>query len=221
MKERYVYAPTYRHTIALWVFSFFPNILLVALCNSRAFPPYDENSDIDLFVITKRRQLWTVRCIITCFSILLGVRRWNTHGLAKWSPEYIKKTKEKFCLSFFITEDAMDFSSIRLKPTDPYLDRWIETLIPLVNKNKTLERFWAANGINKLEKEKKQSPFLLCALCFVLWVFESFIKRIWLKKTLRTYEKLWKPWWVIVSDTMLKFHDDDQRKVYRDNKKVY
>jgi hypothetical protein len=33
---------------------------------------------------------------------------------------------------------------------------------------------------------------------------------------LETYEKLWKPWGVVISDTMLKFHDNDQRKVYRD-----
>jgi hypothetical protein len=35
-----------------------------------------------------------------------------------------------------------------------------------------------------------------------------------LRKTLKTYERLWKPWWVVISDTMLKFHDNDQRKIY-------
>lgn len=55
------------------------------------------------------------------------------------------RTKDRFCLSFFITEEAMNFESIRLQPNDPYLDRWIYTLIPLVNKNATYEHFMEAN----------------------------------------------------------------------------
>ncbi len=39
----------------------------------------------------------------------------------------------------------MDLEDIRLQPNDPYLDRWIYTLIPLVNKNATYERFMEAN----------------------------------------------------------------------------
>lgn len=50
-----------------------------------------------------------------------------------------------------------------------------------------------------------------------LSIFESLIKKIWAPKTLRTYEKLGKPWGVVISETMLKFHDNDQRKIYRDN----
>ena len=49
-----------------------------------------------------------------------------------------------------------------------------------------------------------------------LSIFENLIKKLWLSKTLRTYEKLGKPWGVVISDTMLKFDDNDQRKVYKD-----
>jgi|GEM_PF-2881789 len=38
----------------------------------------------------------------------------------------------------------MNLDSIRIK-NDLYLDKWIQTLVPLMNKNETLERFWEAN----------------------------------------------------------------------------
>ncbi len=210
-----------RQRMALWCINWISSIQLVALCNSRAMWEANENSDIDLFIIARSWQLWTARFLATAVTMLLGLRRWNTHGLIKGSPEYIKKTKEKFCLSFFITENAMNLDSIRIE-NDIYLDAWIKTLIPLVNKNNTLERFLAANGREKSseKKETKKSWFLLSSFFFLLSFFESFIKRIWLKKTLKTYERLWKPWGVIISDTMLKFHDNDQRKIYRDKQKV-
>lgn len=47
-----------------------------------------------------------------------------------------------------------------------------------------------------------------------LSLFEHLIKKFWLPRTLKTYERLGKPWGVFISDTMLKFHDNDQRKMY-------
>ena len=218
MWQRMLSLPTYRHHIALWLFWIFPQILLVSVCNSRAMGEHSENSDIDLFIITKKGQLWTGRFLVTLISSLLGVRRKNTHGLTKWSLEYIKRTRNKFCLSFFITEDAMNLDSIRIE-NDMYLDKWIETLIPLVKKDKTLERFWAANSLGKSseKKETKKSWFILYSLFFILSWLEWIIRKLWLPHTLQTYKKLSKPWWVIISDTVLKFHDNDQRKVYRDS----
>lgn len=206
MQEKNISIPTNHHRIALWLFSLFPNILLVALCNSRAMGEENKNSDIDLFIIAKSWQLWTTRFLVTFISGMLGVRRWSTHDLAKWSPKYIKKTKDKFCLSFFITEDAMNLDTIRIE-NDIYLDKWIENLVPLVNKNNILEQFWTAN---------KKPPIIHSSLFIHHSIIEILIKIFWLPHTLRTYQKLGKPWWVIISDTMLKFHDNDQRKVYRD-----
>ena len=50
-----------------------------------------------------------------------------------------------------------------------------------------------------------------------IWDFNEYIlKKIFLWKTLKNYEKLWKPFGVIISNTMLKFHDKDKRKEIRD-----
>lgn len=225
---------------------------MVALCNSRAMGEHEENSDIDLFIIATKWNLWTARFIVTVLTSVLGVRRRNTHGLVKWSPEYIKKTKNKFCLSFFITEEAMNLESIRLQPNDPYLDKWMRTLQPLINKNGTYERFLLANkvvilgqesplrsrderdpGIQENQLREASTKDIISGLDSGSNVsltssmktsvrndgnmLEWLIRKLWLPRTLRTYEKLWRPWWVVISDTMLKFHDDDQRKMYRDN----
>lgn len=135
------------HRFSLFLFSLFPQVQMVALCNSRAMGEAAENSDIDLFIVVRKNNLWTTRFIVTTITSIFGVRRRNTHGLEKRSPEYIKRTKDKFCLSFFITENAMNLEGIRLQPNDPYLDRWIYTLVPLINKNAAYEHFMEANGV--------------------------------------------------------------------------
>lgn len=210
------------HRFSLFLFSLFPQIQMVALCNSRARGEADENSDIDLFIIAKKKHLWTVRFIVTFITSILGVRRKNTHGLKKWSPEYIKKTKDRFCLSFFITEEVMNLENIRLQPDDPYLDRWIYTLIPLVNKNATYEHFMEANWVEPTYSPVNPSWRIFCMKLGIIFsflsLFESIIKKLWLPRTLKTYDKLGKPWGVVISDTMLKFHDNDQRKNYQDRK---
>ncbi len=212
------YLPTSRHRLVIRLLGLFPQILLVALCNSRAMGEADENSDIDLFIIAKKGNLWTVRFIVTALTSMLGVRRRNTHGLQKWTSEYIKRTKDRFCLSFFITEEAVNFENIRLQPNDPYLDRWIYTLIPLVNKNHTYEHFMEANWVEPTNTFTHSSWQLFWQkLGNIFWFFtllENLIKKLWLPKTLKTYEKLGKPWWVVISDTMLKFHDQDVRREY-------
>ncbi len=209
---------SFRHRLTLRLLELFPQILLIALCNSRAMGETDENSDIDLFIIAKKGNLWTVRFIVTALTSMLGVRRSNTHGLQKWTPEYIKRTKDRFCLSFFITEESMNFESIRLQPNDPYLDRWIYTLIPLVNKNHTYEHFMEANWVEPSNTSTGSSWWLFWQkLGNIFWFFtllENLIKKLWLPKTLKSYEQLGQPWWVVISDTMLKFHDQDVRREY-------
>ncbi len=211
---------SFRHRLTLRLLGFFPQILLVALCNSRAMGESGENSDIDLFIIAKKGNLWIGRFLATCITSLLGVRRKNTHGLKKWTPAYIQRTKDRFCLSFFITEEAMNLESIRLQPDDPYLDRWIYTLIPLVNKNHSYEHFMEANWVEPSNTSTDSSwQLFLGKLGHIFWfltLFENLIKKLWLPKTLKSYEKLGQPWWVVISDTMLKFHDQDVRRDYVD-----
>ena len=152
----------------------------------------------------------------------------------------------------------MNLDTIRLQPNDPYLDKWIQTLIPLLNKNKCYEQFMKINwfdsvilGRNESSKGGEWDPgiqvnqlreasnlsddtnndsiihldssspvSLTPSMKTGVWndgnILENLIKYFWLPYTLRNYKKLGKPWWVVISDTMLKFHDKDQRRIYQD-----
>ena len=77
---------------------FLPFIRAVAVVNSVSFGSADEKSDIDLFIITKNKHIWTARIFTTFFLHILGVRR---HG---------KKISGRFCLSFFADENNLDLS---------------------------------------------------------------------------------------------------------------
>lgn len=46
----------------------------------------------------------------------------------------------------------------------------------------------------------------------LLKIFDNLIKKFFLKKTLNHYEKLNKPYWIIINDNLLKFHNKDIRK---------
>lgn len=74
---------SFRHRLTLRLLELFPQIQMMALCNSRAMGEASENSDIDLFIIAKKSNLWTARFFATLLTSMLGLRRRNTHGLKK------------------------------------------------------------------------------------------------------------------------------------------
>ena len=45
-----------------------------------------------------------------------------------------------------------------------------------------------------------------------LTIINNLLKKVFLKKTLNHYNKIWKPYGVIINDNMLKFHNWDIRK---------
>jgi hypothetical protein len=55
-----------------------------------------------------------------------------------------------------------------------------------VNKDKTLEKFLKANDLEKFSKKEKKQKFPYCAFLRI----EKIIKRLWLSKTVKTYERL-------------------------------
>jgi len=200
--------------------SWIPWLQILAVCNSLSMYATKEKwSDIDLFIITSKNRLWSVRIIITFIFQLLWVRR---HG---------NKIKERFCLSFFIDETAMDFSSFSIE-NDIYLYYWAYYLKPIVNKNDTYDKFIKANlklwiNINTLHKDNlkylvynKTSTTTILFLWKIetfLWdIFETICKNIFLPKTLAHKKKLWDPWGLIIDDHILKFHDKDTRLEIRD-----
>lgn len=193
----------------VWVFSPYfakiPWILSICVWNSLAMNACHKDSDIDLFIICEKRRIWIVRIL---FTILLTLM---------WERKNSKNHAGKFCLSFFITENALDFKDISIN-NDIYLYYWLKTLKPVINRRSTYERFMHINfpseysEILAVETSKNKN------ILRIFWNFiEDIIKFFLLPKTKKSFQNLWKPFGVIISEDMLKFHDQDKRKIIRDN----
>lgn len=188
-------------------FSKIPWIEAICVCNSLAMNAAHKDSDIDLFIICKAQRLWTARFFLTLFLWLLGERKTK------------RKHAGKFCLSFFITPKAWDFSKIALD-RDIYLAYWIQSLVPILNRWHSFEKFIAQNAwytfqwyenisetyapYKNIESSQKRS--------YMGNIWEKFLKKVWFYKSQKSFQKLWKPYGIIISDTILKFHNTDRRK---------
>jgi len=191
-------------------FAKIPWILWIAICNSLSMNATHKDSDIDLFIITKKNRLWTVRILMTLILTLLWERKnKNNHA-------------GKFCLSFFITEQGLNLKNIAIE-NDIYLAYWIDSLKPIISRKNIFSIFCNENaellGKDKEEKQKIiEHPLLKTPrLLTICWdICEKLLKSIFLPRTKKSFQKLWKPFWIVISDTMLKFHNTDKRKKIRD-----
>lgn len=114
--------------------SLLPSVRLVAVCNSLAMSNAHEESDIDLFVVVRPGTIWTTRLIAAGALAALGLRPDEQTGA------------DRLCLSFLVTEEALDLSRVALRPADPYLNYWLATLVPLFDAGGVFDRFVAANA---------------------------------------------------------------------------
>jgi len=174
---------------------------MIGIGNSMAMNCAKKSSDIDLYIVTKNNSMWTVRILVTAIFQILWVRKTAS------------KHAGRFCLSFFSTLDGMDFSSFKLEQ-DIYLYFWIVYFKPLYNRDNTYEKFIEINSSwadfwKYLDIPPPLTSFVRRGLGAGL---NNILRKIFLPKTLSSFEKLWKPFGVIISDSLLKFHDNDIRK---------
>ena len=187
-----------------------PGLRMVAVVNSLSMYATHEWSDIDLFVITAKDRMWIVRVLMTLsFSLM-------------WVWRYGEDIAGNFCLSFFIEEDAMDLSEIAIED-DIYLYFWIYYMKPVYVLGDTYERFHTMNWKLKIDnwksgkQDRENSLWMFHKIIYYpLLIINSLIRYFWEKKARANYEKKWKPEGVIITRNILKFHDQDKRKVIRD-----
>lgn len=102
---------------------------------------------------------------------------------------------DPFCFSFFASEDALDLSALRLEDGDPYLDYWIRSLVPVFG---TVLAPAAPAAVRPSAVERLARRFQ----------FRRLPRRI--------REMMNRDSRVVITDSMLKFHDRDRRAEYRD-----
>lgn len=116
-----------------WILGLVPFVSLIAVCNNLAYNNTDKESDIDLFVVTKPGRMFIARTFLTFWLQIFGIRR---HG---------QKIKGRFCLSFFVTEKALDFEPLQKEPIDIYLAYWFQTLKPITGDLEIYDKFLTEN----------------------------------------------------------------------------
>ncbi len=203
------------------ILKFVNGVKMVAVCNNFY---YQEESDIDVFIVIRKNRIWTARSISTLLLHIFGLRR---HG---------KKIKDRICLSFYITEDRRYIRDIALPDNDPYLDFWIKNLNQLYDKG--LYSYFLKDN----DWLKKRFPNMIKISPVDSWTvkdnfFSNMVKRVnglWFDNFLGDMvEKAFKKIQiykmsgnksslssqpdsrVLISDDILKFHENDRRREFK------
>ena len=200
-----------------------PFVHQIFLCNSITFNSLDDNSDIDLFIIA---QPWRIRSVKFRSMLFFFIN---------WSKRSWKNIRKKICLSFFITSDHQDLYNISLPTLDIYLAYRISHLVPIYK--------WEENSdFNSIFHHNKRIKWILPNFpekqTISLWIkpFEwntktkNILEFLWNSRLWNIFEKLIKHLQkaiirlkiminpsknkdVIISDSMLKFHQDIREKI--------
>lgn len=185
------------------LFKFLPFIKVIALSNSIGQFNLRDGSDIDFFIITSPRRIWLTRFICAGITKILNRRP---------TP---KNKKDKICLSFYVTEENLNLSSLKLNDHDPYFFFWLRSLFLLYNKDKVYEKFLMANNLLPLGPNSLAADKMLTAINSIFNISERIVKKIQfiimspdLKRAMNNSTG------VVINDKVLKLYLRDNRQEY-------
>ena len=196
-----------RARLALKLWRFVPGLKGAAVCNNFY---YHQESDVDLLVITDKKSLWLTRFLVTIITHFAGLRMDR------------KKIANQVCLSFFISEDGLNLSSLMLPDSDPYFIYWFAFLDPLYDDG-VFQKFWEENQTIREKLPNASSPYFSPFRSLSgkkHWLAPEFLdkiaryfqkKRIGRRKINLDNEASG----VVISNSVLKFHEHDRRREYR------
>lgn len=105
----------------------------VGLSGSVALLHASAMDDIDLFVITQRNRLWSVRAATNILALICGVKRSRT----------ARQAQDKVCLNLFFAEDELSIAPGR---RTEYMAHEVLQTVPIIDVNNTYRRFIRANS---------------------------------------------------------------------------
>lgn len=206
---------------------FVPFVRAVFVCNTIAMGSPKKESDIDVCIVVRRGRMWLARLLVTLLLSAARLRRTKTH------------INSRVDLSFYVADDALRFSKLRMWDDDVYLAYWILQLIPLYDPHRLLSEMQKENTWVAAFVPKGFAPYALSSRWrvqdrrFTSFV-RGFFERIWgggygtmMERQAKELQLLKMKFnaasvkdepdsRVIVSDSMLKFHEKDRRGHYRD-----
>ncbi len=196
------------------ILKFIPFVKNISVINSLSFGSSNEDSDIDILIVTKKNRLWTTRALIIAVLEILGQNK------NKWYQA------NKFCLGFAFDEERLALSKFRLK-NDIYLSYWLASLKPVLDK-KVYNIFIEKNSwiYKELPNWKPKDPILKESKPNSFWekiLSGSLGEKIEKKLAQLQIKHIWsdpKSWHkggsVIADNHMLKLHPYDRRSFFQE-----
>ena len=181
-------------------------VKMIAIVSNLAYLNADEGADIDLFIVSEKNRIWTVRFWTVVLMMILGQR-----------PSK-RNIKNKICLSYYVSEDNLNLENTKISRLDIHLIYLVSQYLPIYSENGMWQKFIEQNKwLNKyLPNFKYDQPRFLIKSRKKLINFglpERFYKNIQLKKmapklkaAMNKGDKK-----VIINDQMLKLHLNDKR----------
>lgn len=202
-----------------------PFVRAVFVCNTLAMGSVTDKSDIDVLVVARKKRVWLVRFLSNAVLKLFGLRTGR------------RGQKNKICLSFFVGDDSINLSAIRIENPDIYLIYWLSQLIPIYDPDDM-----------RMEVKKRN----IWAINFVpngFTDFQMFSKyRVEDNRCSKIFKKIWEKMWsggygdflesqarttqmqklklrqvenktdksVIFDDNIIKLHENDRRVQYQE-----
>lgn len=193
----------------MWVVQYMgrlPYVEGIAICNSLAFHHTNAESDIDVYIVTRPRRVWTVRLLTVSAMALLRLRP----GEAKRDP---------VCCSFFVDHDLLQLEGLKHAADDPYLAMWHVMLAPLVDyagifAQSRAENAWTTALVPNAAATRRAPAFRLRMRRQIpfLPISEAFARTFQERRLSQAIERLKNlDTRVIVNNKMLKFHENDRR----------
>ncbi len=218
-KKRYNYADIkFKKAMRITkIFRFIPWIKGVAIGNMIGSHNLKEKGDIDFFIVTAHNRIWISRFVCVMIAKFLRMRP---------SPG---KTKDKICLSFFVSEKKLNLQDFMLSRDDFYFIYWLTGLFPIYGKVCFWDDFYKANDwIENYLPNWRPNLFSHRRQVKSIGILKIFrrsggfsnkiLKKIQLGLLPEDLKELMnKDTRVIINDRVLKMHFNDRREEY--NKK--
>lgn len=204
-----------------------PFVRAVFVCNTVASGNPREESDIDVFIITRPKHIWLVRFFATVILKLFRLRTAKDH------------MNNRICLSFYMSDNRLNMKDLRLDDEDIYLVYWLGFLIPVYDPDDLLTSIQRANEWVQDYAPHVFEPYIVIDEWRVSahhkkHSIKQFFEKIWstpigdmLEQTAKQIQmpKIERHYGtvshaddtrVIIEDDILKFHENDRRKEYRE-----
>lgn len=202
---------------------FAPWLRAVFVCNTLARSNARPESDLDLFIVTAPGRIWLARLLVAGLGALLRLR------------PTLERSADRLCFSFFATTEALGLRRFAVED-DVYLAHWLHDLHPVYDEAGLARRVWTENAWVRerlpaspppaVSSRRLVPPRLLFAkrrLERALdWAFgdrlEAWARRTQLRVMPAGLRRLAEAEGsaVVLSDDVLKFHDQDRREEIRD-----